>query len=287
MTEGWSGRSRGEHVPEATLDSTASKRLTNLEQGVKRLEGAWRGQIPSLLESIAKLNHRQLQIDINQNEPDLREAVEYLLGRVEFVRRELMYELQHRTGSPGTRSDALSTEPRVLAADKVAAARRDGLRLNLGCGHIPLKGYVNTDMRELPGVDVVAEVDRLPFLPGEVEEIFSSHLLEHFPQEQLRRELLPYWRSLLKLGGILRCVTPDAEAMIHEYEAGRYSYRNLREVLYGAQEHEGDFHFNIFTSSYICDLFQKAGFRNVRIVAAGRRNGNAFELEVEAKREED
>lgn len=243
--------------------------------------------MPSLLEAIAKLNHRQLQVDINQREPDLREAVEYLLGRVEFVRRELMYELQQHFGAYGISSGKLKTEPRILSVEKVAAAQKDGLRLNLGCGHIPSKGYINVDMRELPGVDVVAEAGRLPFNPGEVAEIFSSHLLEHFPQEQLRRELLPYWRSLLRSGGVLRVVAPDAETMIHEYEAGRYSYRNLREVLYGAQEYEGDFHFDAFTPDYVCDLLKSTGFINVRIVEAGRRNGDAFELEVAANQEKD
>ena len=46
-------------------------------------------------------------------------------------------------------------------------------------------------MRDLPGVDVVAKAGDLPFEPGSVDEIYSAHLLEHFPQEAMRRRLLP------------------------------------------------------------------------------------------------
>ena len=33
-----------------------------------------------------------------------------------------------------------------------------------------------------------------------MSEIYSAHLLEHFPEEELSRELLPYWYSLLRPG---------------------------------------------------------------------------------------
>ena len=62
--------------------------------------------------------------------------------------------------------------------------------------------YVNIDMRELPGVDVVAPIDQLPFDDGTVAEIHSAHVLEHFPQEDLQRRLLPYWRDKLRPGGV-------------------------------------------------------------------------------------
>ena len=65
------------------------------------------------------------------------------------------------------------------------------LRLTSVPAMSPMEGYVNVDMRELPGIDVVATVDDLPFEPGTLDEIFSSHTLEHFPQEVLRRQLLP------------------------------------------------------------------------------------------------
>src|ERR1700733_2534289 len=128
--------------------------------------------------------------------------VGYLVKRVEFIRRELMFEMRYGATTPADETDRLNAVTQIVATEKVAYARSTGIRLNLGCGHIPLEGYLNVDRRALPGVDVIAEIDALPFEEGVVDEIFSAHLIEHFPQEQVRRELLPYWYRLLKPEGI-------------------------------------------------------------------------------------
>lgn len=161
-------------------------------------------------------------------------------------------------------------------------ARRTALKLNLGCGHLPLDDYINIDLRALPGVDVVADAEHLPFDPGEVHEIRSSHMLEHFPQEQLRRVLLPHYFQLLKPGGKLVSVVPDAEAMIREYSNGSYPYGDLREVLYGSQDYDGDFHFNMFTPTALAELLSEAGFRDIDVLERARRNGRCFEFEITA-----
>ncbi|RCJ06758.1 hypothetical protein DDK22_19970 [Cupriavidus necator] len=265
-------------------------------------------QLPALLETVSRLNHQQLQAsrdeqnlikavpialrDIQRDIRNLRkdldavgvrnQTIDYLTERVEFVRRELMYEMRHGAKPVGAAGDSLEVQSRVIDADKLAAARATCLKINLGCGHVPLEGYMNVDRRELTGVDIVSEVTGLPLQPGDVDEVFSSHLIEHFPQEQLRRELLPYWKSLLKPGGRFRAVVPDAEAMIQEYTAGRYPYDDMREVMYGGQDYDGDFHFNMFTPEHMRRLLEEAGFTRIEIPAAGRRNGKCYEFEITA-----
>ena len=145
-----------------------------------------------------------------------------------------------------------------------AALEGDELRVNIGAGHVPMDGYVNVDMRELPGIDVVATVDDLPFEPGTVDEIFSSHTLEHFPQELLRRQLLPYWASLLKPGGTSCTIAPDLEAMTADFANGETPFEDLREVVYGGQEYEGDAHFTGFTPESFANLLRRGGLRRSR-----------------------
>ncbi|HDR9474544.1 class I SAM-dependent methyltransferase [Burkholderia multivorans] len=143
--------------------------------------------------------------DMAQRNAQVDDTLRYLGERVEFVRREMMYELSYgagRSARPGAVSSDVVTK--VLARDKVEQAKAAGnLKVNLGCGHIAMPEYINIDAREIPGVDVVADVGGLPFDEGSVDEVFSSHLIEHFPQEELRRRLLPHWRSMLKPGGAL------------------------------------------------------------------------------------
>jgi SAM-dependent methyltransferase len=54
------------------------------------------------------------------------------------------------------------------------------LRLNLGSGNRPLEGYVNVDVRDRPGVDVIADAIALPFEDHVAAEVQASSLLEHF-----------------------------------------------------------------------------------------------------------
>lgn len=210
------------------------------------------------------------------------DTLTFLVGRIEFVRRELMFEMRYGAKRDVSSTEGLDVEPRIIATDKVVQARTRGLRLNLGCGHVPLPDYVNVDRRELPGVDVVAEVGRLPFEPGEVECIMSSHVLEHFPQEQLTRELLPYWHGLLRTGGTFRAVVPDAKAMLAHYSNGEYAFQDMREVIYGAQDYDGDFHYNMFTPESLTTLLVATGFGNVRVEDSGRKNGQCYEFDVSA-----
>lgn len=215
---------------------------------------------------------------------NLAQSVTYLEGRAEFIRRELMFEMRYGASHKTAESERLEAQTRVISPEKLAAARSGQLRINLGCGNIPLDGYINIDRRALPGVDIVAEIDAMPFDKEEVDEIYSSHVMEHFPQEQLRRELLPYWHNLLKPGGKFHAVVPDAEAMIREYSQGQYPYDDLREVIYGGQDYDGDFHFNMFTPDSVSQLLHEAGFKDVHVVESGRRNGACYECEVAAVR---
>lgn len=206
----------------------------------------------------------------------LADTVQWLLGRVETIRAETLHEVRY-----GQQSKADSVEVQVVNAEALDQSPR---RLNLGCGHIPLEGFVNVDMRPLPGVDVVAPVDGLPFGDGSVDEIFSAHVLEHFPQEQLTRSLLPYWHSRLVPGGTFRCVVPDVDAMITQYRNGEISFEALREVVYGGQEYEGDFHNTAFTPETMGRLLTDAGFVDVELIERGRVNGACLEFELSARR---
>ncbi|MCM0640331.1 class I SAM-dependent methyltransferase [Cellulomonas wangsupingiae] len=204
--------------------------------------------------------------------------VGYLLERVEFVRSELMFEIRYGASSGG---GDVAPAPVVKAP---LEGRAGPMRVNLGCGHVPLDGYVNVDNRDLPGVDVVADVRHLPFEDGTVDEFFSSHFLEHFPQEQLRRVVLPYLRDKLAPGGRMRAVVPDIDAMMREYVAGRYPYGDLREVVYGGQDYDGDFHFNMFTPESLSALLAELGFVDIDVPTRGRVNGRSLEFEIGATR---
>ena len=68
------------------------------------------------------------------------------------------------------------------------------LRLDLGCGRAKTSGFVGLDRFPLPGVDVVADLDRggLPFHDDSFELILAFHSLEHVAD--LQATMREVWR---------------------------------------------------------------------------------------------
>jgi len=93
------------------------------------------------------------------------------------------------------------------------------MKLNLGCGDRPLKGYINIDNR--PGVgDVNEDVFTLPsFSPQSVEEIAASHVLEHASYDRTHA-VLQRWHELLVPGGILHVAVPDFDKVLIKFHPG-------------------------------------------------------------------
>lgn len=57
-------------------------------------------------------------------------------------------------------------------------------KLNIGCGRNSRPGWLNLDIADLPGVDVIADLDNcrkrhLPFEDNSFEEFYASHVIEH------------------------------------------------------------------------------------------------------------
>jgi hypothetical protein len=166
-------------------------------------------------------------------------------GRIEFIRKEVMFELRKSLGIVGPFDNTPNQkESKIINAKALSEEIK---RVNLGCGHVPKVGYINVDARELPGVDLVANVTSLPFEPGSVSEIYASHLIEHFSDRALIDTILPHWKEILKPKGRLILITPNADAMMNQYQEGTISFDKLREIIFGGQEYDGDFHFTMIS----------------------------------------
>lgn len=270
--------------------SVAEASLSEIEARLSTIEAGWRQHVPALLNAASSVGAFGYQLSAVQRDTDKKieelwqsegnasKEIGQIWHRLEFVRKEVLYEFKYGT-------EALQQKPaRILAPEKVEKAKLTGLKVNIGCGHMPLDGYLNVDQRDLPGIDIVADAGALPFEQGTVQEIFSAHVLEHFPQQQLRR-LLPYWRGLLAPDGIFRAIVPDGEAMLAGVANGSYRFEHFREVLFGSQEYEGDFHFNLLTPDSLTDLLKEAGFDEPAVPVKGRKNDICFEFEISAKKQ--
>jgi predicted SAM-dependent methyltransferase len=88
------------------------------------------------------------------------------------------------------------------------------IRLYLGCGSLPRAGWINLDIRPLPGVDIVRDVLRgLPFSDSAVDQLASENFLEHIPQSEVIW-LMDEMHRVLKPNGLARHLIPQAGSVI-------------------------------------------------------------------------
>ena len=70
----------------------------------------------------------------------------------------------------------------------------DAVKLHLGCGGVSIPGYVNIDLSTRAGVDLVADLRRLPFAQETVDFIYACAVIEHFERNEWR-SVLAHWYS--------------------------------------------------------------------------------------------
>ena len=137
------------------------------------------------------------------------------------------------------------------------------LKLHLGCGDRILPGFINIDIRELPGVDVSGcdAADLRRFESSSVDLIYACHVLEHFPRAKTLGVLIE-WNRVLRPGGVLRIAVPDWDATVRVYRQTK-DYENLLNWIYGGCLHVNDRHYRQFTFAGLKTLLVEAGFKRV------------------------
>lgn len=144
-------------------------------------------------------------------------------------------------------------------------------RLNWGCGQHIAPGWINSDVKEEPEVDLVADIrDGLPLETGSIDYAVSVHALPEFSYPELV-PVLEELRRVLKPGGTLRLALPDLRRGIDAYLRGDEAYfkvddeevrslggRFIVQMLwYGYSR-------SLFTTDFALELLGRAGFKGMR-----------------------
>jgi SAM-dependent methyltransferase len=143
-------------------------------------------------------------------------------------------------------------------------------RLNWGSGMYAEPGWINSDLKDGPGIDISCDiVQGLPLETGSVDYAVSIHALPEIAYPDLV-PVLGELRRVLKPGGVLRLALPDLEKGVQAYQRGDRDYflipdedaRSLGAKLvvqliwYGWSR-------SLFTVGFAEELLEKAGFRTV------------------------
>lgn len=137
------------------------------------------------------------------------------------------------------------------------------MKLHLGCGDKILKGFINIDVRNSEGVDLISDISKLETIDdNSVELIYSSHVLEHFGRHIYKR-VLQTWYNKLKPGGILRIAVPNFESIVDYYNKHK-DIRPLIGLLYGGQTYEQNYHYCGYDFKSLSEDLSEIGFKNVQ-----------------------
>ena len=158
-------------------------------------------------------------------------------------------------------------------------------RLNWACGDWVEPGWINCDVKDVPGADFSCDIrSGLPLDDDSLAYAVSIHTLPELPLEDqvpALREL----RRVLRPGGVLRLGLPDLLRSVDAYCRGDRSYFAIPDeemqtlggklivqlVWYGYSR-------TPFVAEFAEELLRKAGFREVTHVGFGRTASGHSEI---------
>ena len=137
-------------------------------------------------------------------------------------------------------------------------------KIDIGCGlpeswYQPEEDWIRIDPYVNSPQVVQAFADKLPYEDSSIQEIFSSHLLEHLSKFDVV-PTLKEWFRVLKDGGKLTVRVPDLAWCCQWWVNHQTTGWDL-DVLFGNQSREGEFHKTGFNREIMVDYLHQAGFQ--------------------------
>lgn len=102
----------------------------------------------------------------------------------------------------------LGEKPKEVVIETSVQEPKKEVKLDLGCGTNKREGFIGVDSIAFEGVDIVADLnERWPFEDQSVDEVHSSHTVEHLTAEQRVHYVNELYR-VLKVGAKATIICP-------------------------------------------------------------------------------
>jgi predicted SAM-dependent methyltransferase len=140
---------------------------------------------------------------------------------------------------PSTRRQAPLAPP-IPAAVAKALRDRGGIILDIGAGEHCHPGAVGMDIRPLPGIDIVWDLEKLPYpLPDECcISIIASHVVEHISPARFNFiKVMDEWWRIMKPKGRLMIACPYGVNSRFQQDPTHCHPVNEVQMFYFAPEH--------------------------------------------------
>ena len=99
------------------------------------------------------------------------------------------------------------------------------MKVNLGCGKDIKKGYINIDFENLPGVDIIHDLNKnIPLDDNTVDELYTSHFLEHIDNLY---NIMDEIHRVCKHGSKVIIKVPHFTVNTYEFHLRNFRYNSL------------------------------------------------------------
>jgi predicted SAM-dependent methyltransferase len=144
-------------------------------------------------------------------------------------------------------------------------------RLHIG-GREKRAGWEIVNINPGPDVDHVLDAaDLTSFADGSVEEIYASHVVEHFDYKDRLVKTLQEWHRVLAPGGALRISVPDldvlAQLLLQRQRLDVNQRFHVMRMIFGGHVDAHDYHLVGLNAEFLAGFLQAAGFGSVTRVA--------------------
>ena len=139
-------------------------------------------------------------------------------------------------------------------------------KLNVGCANKRIEGYVGMDIRKSKAADVVTPAWDMPYKDGEIEEIYTSHMMEHLREHEIHDTLTEFSRVLENSGKLVIRV-PDFEVYAALFLERGWDWKStwgLR-YIFGYQRRNADYHFTGWWKERLNRVLPQYGFKIVEM----------------------
>lgn len=136
------------------------------------------------------------------------------------------------------------------------------MKLNIGCGDCILDGYINCDLYNQEA-QIKCDVRNLPFEDNSVEEVYASHLIEHFDFHEAFKVLME-WKRVLKPDGLIVLETPDFLGCCKRFvESNEQQRVGLYGFFFAKAWMPGEIHKFLYTETQLSWTLRQVGFRDI------------------------
>lgn len=158
-------------------------------------------------------------------------------------------------------------------------------KLYLGCGPFPIHpqhlqivddSWIFCDLYVNDPKIKKMDIRKIEYPDDSVSKIYCSHTLEHIGMREVLGTLKEWYR-VLKPGGEVIINVPDFDGAVDLYVSLRddpaffpkspvfNTKQKALEIIFGNQDHEGEFHKSAFNQKGLAVLLKEAGFKDVEV----------------------